>query len=356
MDGIDAVLADISEDSVKTLSYSNTPFPSRLKARLLTLSQPGDNEIQQMGEADVELGELFAEVCNEIITQNHLKASDIVAIGCHGQTIRHSVDSAKRFSLQIGNPSVIAENTDLTVVADFRMADIACMGQGAPLAPAFHESAFSSKDETRFIVNLGGIANLTYLNPKQDTIGFDTGPANTLLDQWILHCHDEPYDKDGAWAQPGNVQPDLLNTLLEEPFFSLPSPKSTGRELFNLNWLQQRLVSGRFEHLPAADIQRTLVELSAVTISNAIKAIDETCEAIYLCGGGVFNPLLVERIQACLPHARIDKTDALGVHSQQVEACTFAWLAKRTMDRQAGNLPSVTGASRQKVLGGIYLP
>lgn len=352
MDGIDVVLLNVSEEGLKTCGHISRDIPEPLRNTLLSLCTPGANEIQRAGEANVQLGREIAAAINSLLEEQGLEASEIQACGSHGQTIRHSVDTPFPFSLQIGDPSTIAEQTGITTVADFRMADIASGGQGAPLAPAFHEAVFASDEEHRAIINLGGIANITTLIPGQPTLGYDTGPANTLMDQWIQKCKGEAFDKSGAWAKNGQVMEQLLESMLNDAYFQLAPPKSTGRELFNLNWLE-----GHLKELPdyeEVDIQRTLLELSVVSIASEVKQQLPKSARIYLCGGGVENKFLIERLQERLPDYDINDTGALGIHPQQIEAAAFAWLAHRTISRLHGNLPSVTGSKKLKILGAIY--
>lgn len=355
MDGIDAVLTRIDTQGCKTLASHSTAFPDQLRATLLSLCSPGVNEIERAGSASIQLAKLIAKTVNELLAEQGTDPDQICAMGSHGQTIRHCADKTEPFTLQIGDPSHIAHLTGLTTVADCRMADIAAHGQGAPLAPAFHESAFSVPDRTRVIVNLGGIANLTLLMPDRETIGYDTGPANTLMDQWIQRQRNKEYDSKGDWARTGQLNPALLERMLNEPYITQAYPKSTGRELFNLAWLDQHL-NALNGNINDADVQRTLLEYSAVTLSRAIVSHTKDAGEIYFCGGGVNNDFLMERLQALMPNHSLANTQALGVHPQHVEATAFAWLAFRTVNRLKGNLKSVTGAHQDKILGGIYLP
>ncbi|TNC79840.1 MAG: anhydro-N-acetylmuramic acid kinase [Oleiphilus sp.] len=355
MDGIDAVLTDVNEQGCKTIAAHSTEYPKPLKQSLLTLCRPGSNEIESAGSASVQLAELIASTINELLHRNDIRSEHIQAVGSHGQTIRHCADTRHPFSLQIGDPSTIAHHTNITTVADFRMADIAAKGQGAPLAPAFHEAVFADPERSRVVVNLGGIANVTLLKPGQHTIGYDTGPANTLMDQWIQECTQKAYDDHGHWARSGSLIPSLLERMLDEPYLSLPYPKSTGRELFNLEWLKQQL-SHQDDSYKNQDVQRTLLEYTAMTLSDAVLTHTGDHGELYLCGGGVNNDFLIERLKALMPRHTLTTTQTLGVHPQHVEAAAFAWLAFRTINRLPGNLKTVTGAHRNKILGGIYQP
>ncbi len=349
MDAIDAVLLAIDGNSFSVRGQASTAISQSLKRDLLALCESGSDEIEKAGQLDIIFGQLTASTIGSLLQKEGIKASQVSAIGSHGQTIRHCPDLENPFTLQIGNPSVIAHLTGITTVADFRMADMAAGGQGAPMVPAFHAAAFQNNKVSRAIVNLGGIANVTYLpkNSSQEVHGFDIGPANTLMDRWIDQHKNQAYDINGEWAQTGNIQQNLLDSWLEDPYLKKKPPKSTGREYYNQQWLE--------EHLPKAesyapqDIQRTLLEFSARSIADALDG-----EEVYLCGGGARNRFLVERLTRLLPDCSVACTSELGIDPQLIEPCAFAWLAHRTMQGFSGNIPSVTGASRTKILGGIY--
>jgi anhydro-N-acetylmuramic acid kinase len=351
MDGIDTVLSSISENRITTLHTHSEDIPESLKYKLHSLSLPGNNEIDRLGETSIELAAVIANAVNSLNKKADIKPEQIRAIGSHGQTIRHRPNLARPFSLQIGDPSTIAHLTGITTITDFRMADIAAKGQGAPLVPAFHQAIFSGND-TQIILNLGGIANITRLAPKQETIGYDTGPANTLMDQWIKKHKQLDFDNNGEWASQGTTSSQLLKELLQDPYILQQAPKSTGREYFNLAWLQEYL--DQTNNLSPEDIQRTLLEYTAISISNEINDLANEAIDIYLCGGGANNTLLIERLQTHMPKHNIKLTDELGVHTQHVEATAFAWLAYRTLNGLSGNLSSATGAKKSKILGGIY--
>lgn len=354
IDGIDAVLVDFSETQPHILATHYTPYDDILREKIAALCQAGENEIQRMGELDVLLAKAFAKAVKSLLSQQSLSPQSIKAIGSHGQTIRHSPSHPHRFTLQIGDPNTLAAETGITTVADFRRKDMAYGGQGAPLVPAFHHYAFSSADTSRAIVNIGGIANMTLL-PQSDShpiIGFDTGPGNVLMDGWIqLHQH-KTQDEDGKWAAQGKVNEALLKDLLNDAYFKANAPKSTGREYFNLVWLQEHTLVTRIAPI---DVQATLAELTAHSIVHAVLP-HLTQGEILVCGGGARNTFLMSRLQAIAgSHFCVQSTEALGIHPDWVEAVAFAWLARQTMHRQAGNLPSVTGAAQAAVLGGVYL-
>lgn len=352
LDAIDAVAVTF-EPGFRLLATNTLPLNEGLRTQILSLTLPGNNEIDQLGELDKQLGELFAECANQLITDGNIDRSRIMAIGSHGQTIRHRPSARRPFTLQIGDPNVIAENTGITVVADFRRRDMAVGGQGAPLVPAFHQAMFRSPQRDRVILNLGGIANITTLPADAHSLvrGYDTGPANILMDAWIQHCRQHDYDRNGAWAASGKLRPDLLGRMLQHPFFDLPAPKSTGREDFNLAWLQQILAADSY---PDADIQATLCELTATSVAKAIESEKLVSPELILCGGGAYNAHLAARLQELLPKCLITDTSHYGLSPTWVEATAFAWLAKQTMGHLPGNLPAVTGAREARVLGGIY--
>lgn len=347
IDGIDAALVDFSPSFPRLVDSYYLPYETVFRQSLLNLCHPGENEINRLGEMDISLGKQFATAALHLLRKNQLSAKDISAIGCHGQTIRHH--PARQFTLQIGDPNIIAAETGITTIADFRRRDIAYGGQGAPLVPAFHQAVFSSTVD-RAIVNIGGIANVTFLPKERQTpFGFDTGPGNTLLDAWAeTHLH-APRDDQGNWGRQGTLQKELLQSMLDDPFFKQPAPKSTGREYFNLAWLKRFFA----ENYQPVDVQATLTELTATSILNAIRAHVLTGE-ILLCGGGIHNTFLVERLRALCDTHRIESTEKYGIHPDWVEAVAFAWLARQTCLKQPGNLTAVTGAKQASILGGVY--
>lgn len=355
-DGVDAVLVDFGGQTPHMLASHYTPYTRELRKQILDLCHPGENEIHRLGELDVALADTFAAAVKTLLDQSSTSIHDIAAIGSHGQTIRHAPNNAWRFTLQIGDPNTIAAKTGITTVADFRRKDIALGGQGAPLVPAFHRSLFASQERDRAIVNIGGIANITLLprDNHEHILGFDTGPGNALLDYWIHTHKNETHDASGTWGASGVVYQPLLKKMLAAPYFQLSPPKSTGREYFNPAWLQQQLDSLPHK-LNAADVQTTLTEFTAQTISDAVKQHLSSGE-IFVCGGGAHNDFLIQRLQAAADKFTVKTTEDLGVHPDWVEAIAFAWLAHQTMQKRAGNLPSVTGAQQAAILGGVYYP
>lgn len=354
VDGIDAALVSIPDQGPLTLKATHQQtIPPAVRTAIQALMAPGNNEIEQAGELDMQLGKLFAEAVQMLVRKSGVLAKDIRAIGSHGQTIRHRPRITHPFTLQIGNPSAIAEQTGITTVADFRARDMAAGGEGAPLVPAFHRWFFHKPGVNRVILNIGGIANITWLpaDANETVLGFDTGPGNTLLDQWMMQNRGEHYDSDGKWAASGLVNEQLLARLLADAYFSKAPPKSTGREHFHRAWLEQRIT----DKLAAQDLQATLAELTSRSIVRALDFLPAKADEIYVCGGGGHNRHLLARLQAQTPDIPITTTAALGLDPDWVEAVAFAWLAHRTLSRQPGNLPSVTGANRAVILGGIYL-
>ncbi|GAF61031.1 LOW QUALITY PROTEIN: anhydro-N-acetylmuramic acid kinase [Psychrobacter sp. JCM 18903] len=378
LDGMDAVLCQFSSDSsaetdtqqpMRLLATHSQEFPPRLRKVLLALCQPNgvqelvpaegepNSELDWFGWASKEYAEFASEAVNNLLQQSNTDVESVLAIGCHGQTVRHRPQLG--FSLQLLDANIIAERTGISVVSDFRRRDMAVGGQGAPLVPAFHQALFATPDSTCVLLNLGGIANITVL-PASDSpvIGYDTGPANLLLDAWTaLHTYKD-YDAGGAWAQSGQVVEPLLNQLIEHPFFARTYPKSTGREDFNLVWLQDELQ--KFDQASAiryssADVQATLTELTAMSASMQINMFINAHEnsSVYVCGGGALNDYLMTRLQAHLPHCTVETTASLGLNPAWVEAVAFAWLARQTLMGETGNLPAVTGASKGVVLGQV---
>ncbi len=357
VDAIDSALVRCDGPDTELLATHEHPIPEETRHRIASLSQPGDDEIERMGALDRELGTLFAAATNQLLAISSTAASQVRAIGSHGQTIRHRPPSAPGdgkdyFTLQIGDPNTIAELTGISTVADFRRRDIAVGGEGAPLAPAFHAAAFARSNANRAIVNIGGIANISLLQGQELLGGYDSGPGNTLLDHWIERHRGVHYDRDGAWSAEGQVIEGLLNRLLSHPYFQLRGPRSTGKEAFNLAWLDSMLPG--FEHAQAIDVQATLAELTAVTIASAINTTETGVSEVFVCGGGAHNTDLMRRIYHKLDPVSLATTQALGLDPDWVEAVTFAWLAHRTMEGLAGNAPAVTGARDFRILGGIY--
>ncbi len=353
MDGVDAVLCDITDNQIQSLACTSLAYPDSLLTVLQTLCHPSKNELNSMALADREVAQVFANAVNQLLEQQSLRPNDILAIGSHGQTVRHqpATNTTPGYSLQIGDPNTIAALTNIDVIADFRRRDIAEGGQGAPLVPAFHQQVFSSDNINRAIINIGGIANITYL-PKDKTnhvIGFDTGPGNRLMDYWCQLHTGKAFDKGGEWAASGQVNEYMLDAMLEDNYFKQTPPKSTGREYFNEHWLKQFLA---MDKVPAVDIQATLSALTAYSISNSLKQVGDV-EEIFVCGGGAFNQQLLDSL-SLLCGRNILSTDMLGLHPQWVEGAAFAWLAWAFKQKIAGNLPAVTGATKSCVLGAYF--
>jgi anhydro-N-acetylmuramic acid kinase len=348
LDGIDVALCTFETSTCQVLATHFTPYPAPIKLDLLAIHQPDSNELEISILLGNKLSKLYAEAIKTLLASKNINADEITAIGCHGQTIRHRPELG--FTLQIGNPALLAELTDITVVSDFRSRDIAAGGQGAPLVPAFHKALFASNRQNRAIVNIGGIANITYIGKNGDVLGFDSGPGNMLLDAWAKLRLGKDYDADGAWAASGVVLDSLLTNMLAEPYFTLPPPKSTGRDLFNEDWLKQHQL---YPHLRPQDVARTLAALTSQSIYDALSKCGDVNE-VYLCGGGAHNKLLLDSLQALLGETPVLTTKDLGIDVDWVEAVAFAWLAKQTLENKPSNLPEVTGAKGLRVLGAIY--
>jgi anhydro-N-acetylmuramic acid kinase len=351
MDAIDAALVDFEVKPLRVAATSATPWEPKLKARVAAAIDHADSvALDEVGELDVEIGRAFADAASRLLERERIGAAQVAAIGSHGQTLRHRPDLPAPFTWQIGDPNVLTEMTGISVVADFRRRDVAAGGQGAPLLPVFHDQVFRSADEDRVIANLGGIANITMLSREAPVTGFDTGPANRLLDAWIEAQQGCDFDAGGRWAATGTVDATLLADLLEEPYLRLAPPKSTGRELFNLSWLTRKL--GGVARRPN-DVQATLQEYTACTIADAVRRYAPSA-ALYVCGGGAHNAgLLASLARLRAPH-RVASTAELGLDPDFVEAIAFAWFAKRTLEGRTSSAGSVTGAKGARILGGIY--
>lgn len=354
MDGIDAVLVSFENDGVEIHATHDQPYPADLRDALLAaIREPLDVQLDESGELDRRVGECFRDAALAVIDKSGVNADDVIAIGSHGQTLRHQPNAEQAFSLQIGNADIIATGVKTTTVANFRQADILAGGQGAPLVPPFHQWLFQTANAGRVITNIGGIANITVLSADgTDAIGFDTGPGNGLMDAWINHHRGQAFDSEGKWAASGSVIESLLNRLLSDPYFELRPPKSTGFEYFNLQWLR----SFDVDEFDPVDVHATLCELSARSIANAISAHAAVTRAVLVCGGGSHNPELMRRLRQQIPNATVLSTSSAGLDPDWVEAVAFAWLAMRTMNAETGNLPSVTGATHKVVLGDIHSP
>jgi anhydro-N-acetylmuramic acid kinase len=348
LDGVDAVLVDFSENPPRTLATFWLPYPEEIRREALQLQATGEDEMRRAALLANQLAHCYAEAVRQLLAGTGVAAAQVAAIGCHGQTIRHQ--PAAGYSIQLNNPALLAELAGIAVVADFRSRDIAAGGQGAPLVPAFHAAVFGDPRQHRVIVNLGGIANLTDLNPGQPVRGFDCGPGNLLMDAWIERHQGRRYDEGGHWASEGQVLPDLLQRLLADPFFAAGPPKSCGRDEFNSAWLETRLAGSE---RPEA-VQATLLELTAVSVATAIGRWCGNPQEVFVCGGGTRNQALMARLQQHLPDCRVASTDFLGQPADWVEAVAFAWLAWRTLRDETGNLAEVTGARGPRILGAIY--
>ncbi|AJQ89368.1 anhydro-N-acetylmuramic acid kinase [Xanthomonas oryzae pv. oryzicola] len=354
-DGIDAALVRFAEDThrrCELVAGTTVPWEPQLRETLVALGQGAETvAIDALGQLDAQVGLAFAAAANQLIRDSGVERRRIRAIGSHGQTIRHGPEADPAFTWQIGDASRIAEHTGITTVADFRRRDVAAGGQGAPLMPAFHLAMLGAGDEDSAVLNLGGIGNLTLIPRDGAVLGFDTGPANALLDSWCQRHHGTPFDAEGAFAASGRVDAALLQALLADPWFALPPPKSTGREQFHLDWVLQAMSSAR---LDAADVQATLLELTAASVADALLRLQPSTRRVLVCGGGVRNPVLLARLAARLPGMVVESSARHGLDPDYLEAMGFAWLAAELLAGRAANLPSVTGAAGPRLLGAIY--
>ena len=364
LDGADGVLVDFSGDKARVVAAASEPFTESFRAELLALNLSGHNELHRAALAGNQLAAVYAQVVAALLQQADIQGigpDQILAIGAHGQTVRHQPQRTSAgpvgtgYTLQLNNPALLAELTGLDVVADFRSRDVAAGGQGAPLVPAFHQGVFGRADATVAVLNLGGISNLSVLPPAASALpvlGFDCGPGNALMDAWCLQHTGQPFDAGGAWAASGRLLPALLASLRDEPYFSLPIPKSTGRDLFSLTWLADKLRPFAAEQ--PVDIQNTLTEFTVSACVAGIVSYANKSKELIVCGGGAFNLYLLQRLQAGLPWLRVSTSEQHGLPPLQVEAAAIAWLARRMIERRPGNLPSVTGAAGLRVLGALY--
>lgn len=349
LDGLDLALVDFASGRAIQRAFASVAYPQTLQQQLRALCQPGEQEIVRMGQADRALAVFFAEQIAIFLTRQAIQHKQICAIGSHGQTIRHLPDAPYPYTLQIGDCHSLATLTGIDVIGDFRRKDIALGGQGAPLVPAFHQAMFAKQQESRVIVNIGGIANITYLpNSGQGVTGFDTGPGNTLMDAWCQRHVQQAYDNNGKWAQRGKVDIALLKRLLADDYFTQPAPKSTGPEHFNLAWLEPQLT----QQSPV-DVQATLLALTCHSVGNSIAQLPQV-DRVLVCGGGAFNAALVTQLQGLLGTTPLQSTEAVGLAPDAVEAVAFAWLAYAHQHGIAGNLPAVTGATRSAILGSYH--
>lgn len=354
MDGIDAALVDFNEHPLRLLEHISYPLPPPLRQNIFHLAQNSNPDLNLLGETDARVGEVFADAANALLDKSNRKAVDIRAIGSHGQTIWHNPDTTYRFSLQIGDANRIAYRTGITTVADFRRRDMAAGGQGAPLAPAFHRAIFTDPKENRAVVNIGGIANITWLPAGGDgkIIGFDCGPANVLMDHWISEHHHQSYDRNGSWAASAEADEGLVAHLMQDAYLHREPPKSTGREHYHLVWLRQQLRD--FGHLPTEVVQASLCEFTARSIHHALTRYLPALDRLIVCGGGAHNIELMRRLKASDPRLEVDSSEDHGLHPDWVEAVAFAWLAKQTLEHRAVDLKDITGARENVILGAIY--
>jgi anhydro-N-acetylmuramic acid kinase len=359
LDGVDGVLADFADGRIAVRAYATAPFPAALRAELMALNTPGDNELHRAALAGNGLARIYAGVASQLLADSGTPASQVAALGAHGQTVRHRPTEfdGVGYTLQINNPSLLAELTGIDVVADFRSRDLAAGGQGAPLVPAFHRALFARAGQPVAVLNIGGISNLSLL-PAADApgepavLGFDCGPGNALMDHWSQLHTGQPFDRGGQWAASGQVLPGLLARLQADPYFAKAPPKSTGRDLFNPAWLSASL--GPATGAAPADVQATLTEFTASVCAADVLRYGSDSKLLIVCGGGALNDHLIERLRAHLPGVEVAASTAHGLPPLQVEAAAFAWLARSTLRREAGNLASVTGARGGRVLGAIY--
>ena len=354
MDGIDAALVSFDSPGVVIQATHSQPYPEDLRDELLAaIREPLNVQLDPSGDLDRRVGECFRDAALAVIDKSDITLKNIVAIGSHGQTLRHQPNADPPFSLQIGNADIIAAGVGITTVANFRQADISVGGQGAPLVPPFHEWLFGSGDANRVVANIGGIANITVLpTDESDVLGFDTGPGNGLMDAWVRQHRGQTFDNGGEWAAGGSVIEALMEQFLADPYFELSPPKSTGFEYFNPEWLRGFDV----EDYDPEHVQATLCELSARSIAKAINEHAPGTQEIFVCGGGAHNSDLMRRVRRTIPDVSVSTTSSVGLNPDWVEAVAFAWLAMRTMKNQTGNLPSVTGATHKVVLGDIHSP
>lgn len=356
LDGVDAVLVDFDGSArPQVLGHCSAALPPTLQLELLALNSPGANELHRAALAANALVRLSAQLVDKLLQECSIAPNAVRAIGAHGQTVRHRPQEfdGTGYTLQLNNPALLAELCGIDVIADFRSRDVAAGGQGAPLVPPFHQSFFGSPSQTLAVLNIGGISNLTLLEPtRTDLIGFDCGPGNALMDAWCLAHTGQPYDDGGQWAAQGHVHAGLLAHMLQEAFFSRPAPKSTGRDLFNQDWLNGHLAP--FPGPIPQDVQATLTELTAQACARSLLDLAPACATLIVCGGGARNDYLMARLQAALPGCRVESSDDHGLPVLQVEATAFAWLARQTVLGQTGSHPSVTGAKGARILGAVF--
>ncbi len=352
VDGIDVVLADFAGGECQLLAAETFPYADELRQRVQALIEAEQIRWKQLGSADVAIGRAFADAALSLLEQASIDPASVTAIGHHGQTVYHEPLGEYPFTIQIGDPNIVAAQTGITTIADFRRMDMAYGGQGAPLVCAFHDELLRKPSERRVVLNIGGIANITTLLADAPALGFDTGPGNTLMDAWVQRCRNLPIDESGNWAASGRVDESLLSAMLGDPYFALAAPKSTGREYFNSAWLDAKL-AGAQSGIDSADVQATLCELTAATIAQAIATSAPSCNRVIVCGGGAHNDDLMRRLGRRLGNI-LETSDQYGIAADWIEGLAFAWLARERIAGRAGNVPSVTGARRPAMLGGIY--
>jgi anhydro-N-acetylmuramic acid kinase len=354
LDGVDGVLVDFSPNTPLVIEHASAPFPPALKAELLALNRSGPDELHRAALAGNALMRQYAAIVHELLASARVDAKDVSAIGAHGQTVRHRPQEfdGTGYTLQLCEPALLAELTGIAVAADFRSRDVAAGGQGAPLAPLFHQALYGHGDDTIGVLNIGGIANVTLLRPDGSIVGFDCGPGNALMDHWCARHTGRDYDAEGAWAAGGQVLPKLLDALLAEPYFRKAPPKSTGRDLFSQEWLEQQLQG--FAGAAPQDVQATLTELTAVACAGDALRHEPGLRRLIVCGGGALNTHLLGRLKALLPQAQVASSAEFGLPPLQVEATAFAWLARKTVQREPLALQSITGARGARVLGCLY--
>lgn len=351
VDGVDCAVVDLSDTQPQLLAASTFPLPEQLRTDVLRLCQGDKHSLSELGATHIALGKEFAKATNSLLSAANLSPQDIAAIGSHGQTVWHEPDSDLPFTLQLGDPNTIAQQTGITTVADLRGRDMAAGGQGAPLAPLLHRAVFRSDSVNRAVVNIGGISNITLLPTSSACLAYDTGPGNVLMDFWINKHRGEKFDADGNWAAQGKVIEDLLTRLMQEEYLARPAPKSTGRELFNENWLEQKL-SEVAEDIAAEDVQASLLAFTVASIVQQVNRFD--VEELFVCGGGAHNTTLMSALQEQLTPINVASTSALGIDPDWVEAIAFAWMAKQSMDGNLVDTRPFTGATAPIPLGGIF--
>jgi len=355
MDAVDTAIVDFSEPLPRLIAYEQYPIDPDAKTSIRKLNTK--SPIEEVSKQDYLIGGMFANAVNRILSEQQIASRDVVAVGCHGQTILHLPDSPEPRTLQIGDPNIIAARTGIATVADFRRMDMSADGQGAPLAPAFHDQVFRKTGISRAILNIGGIANLSVLSadPAVEVTGFDTGPGNGLMDDWCQRHLGKEMDENSNWASTGKVIQELLDNMQADPYFEIPAPKSSGRDYFNMAWIDSRVSRLSFNPKPE-DVQATLLEMTRRNICDAILHLAGETQEIYVCGGGAHNQRLMQSLKETLPDKLVTDTHQLGIDPDAVEAVTFAWLAKCRVEEIPGNSPSVTGAKARCILGGLYLP